>query len=168
MHVCTVIALGVVFERLSQWLSMFVVQSDLLISYHHVLWHFVTLHPVLSCVMRTTPYHFVMVIRVLGCTPGHVCASLHNTMPAAPSATLYRCSNRCVHLSLHLLLLHALMPVIALLYQSVFCYNAGVLAVVHAVGIMFVAAFLQLLTQPLLPLVLVLLHALLLFCMGHC
>ena len=95
---------------------------------------------VLTCVMRTTPYHFVLVIRVLGCTPEHVCASLHNTMPAVPSATPHKFSKRCVHLSLHLLLLHALMPFIALLYQSMFCYGAGVLALVHAVGIKFAAA----------------------------
>ena len=106
----------------------------------------------LSCVMRTTPYQFVFVIRVLGCTPEHVCASLHNTMPAVPSATPHKISKRCVHLSVHLLLLHALMPFIALLYQSMCCYAAGVLAVVHAVGIVFAAAKMQLLTQPLLPL----------------
>lgn len=80
-----------------------------------------------------------------------------------PSANLHKLSKRCVHLSLHLLVLHALMPFIALLYHLMFCCGAGVYAGVHAVGIIFAAAFLQLLTQPLLPLVLALLHALLLF-----
>ena len=81
-----------------------------------------------------------LVIRVLGCTPEHVCASLHNAMPAVPSATPHKLLHRCVHLSLHLLLLHALISSIALLIQLMLCADAVVLAVVHAVGIMFAAA----------------------------
>ena len=112
---------------------------------------------------------FILVIGVLGCTPEQVCASLHNSMPAVPSATPYKLSNMCVHLSLHLWLLRALMPLIALQYQLDLCCRASVLAVVHAVVIKFTtAAVLQLLTRPLLPLSLLLLHMLLLFCMGHC
>lgn len=60
------------------------------------------------------------------------------------------------------------MPFIAPLYQSMLLYSANALALVHTVGIKFAAVFLQLLTQLLLPSVLVLLHALLLFCMGRC